>query len=246
MISSSEGIQQGDPLSPLLFCLGIHPLITKLQCTFKVFCLDDGTLGGCENKVYEDFQLIQREAALLGLNLNHEKTELISDTRAGSLLLACAPNLCRTDPREATLLGSPISDSDSFSSAILKKIHNLKTLGSRLPVLDGHDAILLMKHSLAIPKILYILRTALSFLSSTLAAFERELQCLLSEVLNINFVNYAVWTQATLPVKYGGIGLRSAVQLAPCAFLASAAACTNRITTILPSSSPAHQLNIAG
>ena len=78
------------------------------------------------------------------------------------------------------------------------------------------------------------------------AAFDRELQYLLSEVLNINFVNYAVWTQATLPVKYGGIGLRSAVQLAPCAFLASAAACTNCITTILPSSSPAHQLNIAG
>ena len=36
------------------------------------------------------------------------------------------------------------------------------------------------------------------------------------------------------------------MQLAPSAFLASAAACTNLITTILPSNSPAHQLNIPG
>ena len=85
-----------------------------MQCTFKVFYLDDGTLGGCENEKYEDIQLIEREANLLGLNLNHEKTELISDTWAGSQLLACAPNLCRTDPREATLVGSPIGDSDSL------------------------------------------------------------------------------------------------------------------------------------
>ena len=121
-----------------------------------------------------------------------------------------------------------------------------QSMESRLHVLDCHYAILLMKHTLVIPKILYILRTAPFFLSSTLAVFDRELQSLLSEVLNINFVNDAVWTQATLQVKNGGIGLCSAVQLAPSAFLASAATCTNLITTILHSSSPAHQLNITG
>ena len=43
------------------------------------------------------------------------------------------------------------------------------------------------------------------------------------------------WTQATLPVKYGGLGIRSAVQLAPSAFLASAAGSSDLAHQLLPS-----------
>ena len=46
VIMSSEGVQQGDPLGPLLFCLTIQLLVLKLSSEFKVFYLDDGTLGG--------------------------------------------------------------------------------------------------------------------------------------------------------------------------------------------------------
>ena len=42
------------------------------------------------------------------------------------------------------------------------------------------------------------------------------------------------WEQATHPVKYGGIGLSSAVHLAPSAFLASAAGSEKLISEILP------------
>ena len=42
-LQSAEGVQQGDPLGPLLFCLTIHPLITSLKSEFRVFYLDDGT-----------------------------------------------------------------------------------------------------------------------------------------------------------------------------------------------------------
>ena len=45
-LQSAEGVQQGDPLGPLLFCLTIHPLITPLKSEFKVFYLDDGTIRG--------------------------------------------------------------------------------------------------------------------------------------------------------------------------------------------------------
>ena len=44
----AEGVQQGDPLGPLLFCLVIHPLVLRLKSEFKVFYLDDGTIGGSE------------------------------------------------------------------------------------------------------------------------------------------------------------------------------------------------------
>ena len=44
----------------------------------------------------------------------------------------------------------------------------------------------------------------------------------------------SAWIQATLPVRFGGIGIRSAAQLAPIAFLASAAGCTDLVQEILP------------
>ena len=40
----------------------------------------------------------------------------------------------------------------------------------------------------------------------------------MGNIFNIRFVdNESAWTQATLPVKFGGLGIRSAVQLAPSA-----------------------------
>ena len=45
---------------------------------------------------------------------------------------------------------------------------------------------------------------------------------------------FIYYIYSTLPVKYGGLGIRSAVQLAPSAFLASAAASSNLVHQILP------------
>ena len=46
--------------------------------------------------------------------------------------------------------------------------------------------------------------------------------------------NDLTWIQATLPVRCGSLGIRSAVQLAPFAFLASAAACSVVVHQIAP------------
>lgn len=45
-LQSAEGVQQGDPLGPLLFCLAIHELISQLQSELCLFYLDDGTYIG--------------------------------------------------------------------------------------------------------------------------------------------------------------------------------------------------------
>ena len=74
------------------------------------------------------------------------------------------------------------------------------------------------------------------FLLPALGSFDVELRSILSMITNINFGdNDPSWSQATLPVKFGGLGFRSAVQLAPSAFLASAAGSSDLVRRILPS-----------
>ena len=91
-----------------------------------------GRLGGKECDVLHDFKLINREAAALGLQLNHHKSELIFEELAGTDILNAAPDLCKVSRENATLLGSPIGLSHSVNVAITDKVNALKTMGSRL------------------------------------------------------------------------------------------------------------------
>ena len=68
VISSAEGVQQGDPLGPLLFCLSIHDLISGLSSVFRAFYLDDGTLGGPIEVLQEDLSYLERESSHFGLD----------------------------------------------------------------------------------------------------------------------------------------------------------------------------------
>ena len=77
ILQSAESVQQGDPMGPLLFCISIHDLVSKLQSELVVFYLDDGTIGGSFQDVLADMRLVELGALKLGLELNHSKSELI-------------------------------------------------------------------------------------------------------------------------------------------------------------------------
>ena len=235
IIQSEEGVQQGDPLAPLLFCLTIHPIISRLQSEFKVFYLDDGTLGGPVEAILQDLQQLELEAAELGLQLNHGKSELICDEGSTrETVLQKVPGLRQVGCSQATLLGSPIGSEEAISDAIRVKTGMLEVMGNRLNLLPSHDALLLLRSSFAIPKVLYLLRIAPCFLSPELGGFDDLLRSLLSSIVNIPLSNESTWLQASLPVRAGGIGIRKTVQLAPSAYLASAAGCSDLIQQILP------------
>ena len=98
-ILSAEGIQQGDPLGPLLFCLTTHKMVSKLNAVFKVFYLDDGTIRGNSKELCQDLTIIEEEGRSLGLHLNVQKCELIcEDSSVMSTLLSTFPSLQILDP----------------------------------------------------------------------------------------------------------------------------------------------------
>ena len=105
-------------------------MLQQLKFEFRVFYLDDGTLGGTESDVFHDFQLIDYKAAALRLQLNHRKSELICDELTGTNILNVATDLCKASYEDATLLGSPIGLSHSISTAITQKVSALKTMAS--------------------------------------------------------------------------------------------------------------------
>ena len=108
-------------------------------------------------------------------------------------------------------------------------------MGDRLGHLQFHDAITLLHHSFATPKMMHILHSAPCLSSSQLPSYDLLLKSTLSNITNIDFHNNVYsWLQATLPVNHGGIGVRSVVHLAPSAFLASADGSSALTPRILP------------
>ena len=141
IIRSSEGVQQGNPLGPLLFYLTIQSIVSQLRSELRIFYMDDGTLGGNLDDVLDDLHTVKNASEDLGLHSNLTKSEVICvDSRTKDAMLNAAQDLGIVSPDQATLLGSPIGRIESVNSAIRTKVNALKIMGSRLHHLHVHDA----------------------------------------------------------------------------------------------------------
>jgi hypothetical protein len=83
------------------------------------------------------------------------------------------------------------------------------------------------------PRLLYTLRTAPCADSHQLVLYDNLLRVTTSSALNID-LDDTRWRQASLPVRWGGLGIRGAVLLAPSAYLASAASTSSLTQSLLP------------
>ena len=135
-----------------------------------------------------DLELVEQEGAELGLRLNHLKSEVvcsIPDIRYS--ILSFLPGASVVDPSSATVLGCHIGDVHSRSSSLGGKINVLRKMGERHQHLWTHDAIILLRHSFALPKFLYCLSTSPCFLSPLRQTYDDLLKSTASAVININF-----------------------------------------------------------
>ena len=144
------------------------------------------------------------------------------------------PGLQLTPPNKAVLLGSPLGE-ESMSDLLSAPLHPLKVIGDRLQHLHSHNAITLLRHSFAIPKVLHLLHMSPTFRSPLLVSWDNMLVSILSKITNIKFSpEDRAWIQATLPIRSGGLGIRRASFLAPSAFLASAVGASTLMQELLP------------
>ncbi|GKC05188.1 putative reverse transcriptase domain-containing protein, partial [Tanacetum coccineum] len=125
-LRSYQGVQQGDPLGPLLFALVLHPLVSKIRDSFNLslqaWYLDDGTIIGDTLVVGEVLKVIIEDEPRRGLHLNVDKTKVFwpkEDPRsrfAGVFPLNIASPL-----HGVKLLGGPPSANFNFSCELVMK-----------------------------------------------------------------------------------------------------------------------------
>ena len=210
MLLSEEGVQQGDPLGPLLFCLATLPIVKRLSSPLNMWYLDDGTLGGFVSYTIYDL------------------TNCCSITYI--------ENAQQVEVSDLTLLGAPLGN-QAIKSVLEKKISELSVMGSRLSWIFSHHALFLLKNCFALPKFLYVLRTSPCFDHPLLQSFDDLQFELLRKLLNIKLVDHAR-QQASLPVPLGGMVVISTTAITSSAFISSKLSCADLEASLLSTSLP--------
>ena len=159
----AHGVQQGDPLGPLLFSLAIHPSTYTVNCSFAVWYLDDGTIGGFAQEVIDSFKCVESGCSKIGLELNISKCEVISgDASFCNQVSAQLPGCRIVAPNNAELLGAPLGQAAADES-LSKKAAGLHEIRARLKTIERHDALAVLRVSLGHPKAIYSLRSGPAF-----------------------------------------------------------------------------------
>ena len=226
-ISSESGVQQGDPLGPLLFALVLQKLISSgdavdecMDLLCQAWYLDDGALAGNRPAVLRAMHIIEEMGPALGLYINFTKCELFSSKGNASFppTMKCSllPNL--------DILGAPVGDYLHCSRFITDKCAESKKLLTSLVVVAGVDlqvAFTLLRMCGGFCKLVHLTRvTPPSLASGALVSFDEDVrQCFV--LCSAIEVSDTAWKQAQLSLRFGGLGLRSLSCHAATAYIAS-------------------------
>ena len=227
-ILASTGVQQGDPLGPLLFSLVLVQFLRFISfsetCLLNLWYLDDGTFIGTRSCLHALLSHFTESGPSFGLYINLSKCELYWPS-GDSSFPNFHPAIKCINPKNSglELLGSPIWGPPQFYDAFLSvQFDKIVAIQDKLVDLEDSQVELhLLRSCLSVCKVTHLLRCVpSSSLGSFPSHFDLRLRECLSRILCCG-ISDSSWTQATLPFRLGGLGLRESERSAAPAFVGS-------------------------
>ena len=219
VVWSTQGVQQGDPMGPFLFALGIQDVINLLPKDMLLhrWYLDDGVLMGTLPQLHHAIELLEAHFPQRGLVVNYSKTTLWGPV-ATPPRIATAPNGSRL--RSTSLrpigdvmrvLGVPVAASgnelamlaylDAQATRIQADMHRV----SKVP--DKQVAHSVLRNCLGPVQAQFLLRTVDHSMGKEFAARIETAQRSAWERLLGTQLTPQAWMQSTLPISKGGCWL---------------------------------------
>jgi hypothetical protein len=227
LLSSQQGVQQGDPLGPLLFALTLQPLVLKIaeQCPeldLNAWFLDDGNLVGSPDSVHRAVEIIGEEGPRYGLHLGKGKCELWWPTRPDDEWEIFPKDFIRVDGGGVKVLGGPVGNSEfaeKFTSKRVQKIRKLLELMKKLE--DPHMEVLLLRYCVGMPKFTVALRTTdPRDIPGAIHNFDEAVYDALIHIFGLG-PQVHQRDLIGLPLRLGGLGIPQASHIALSAYIGS-------------------------
>ncbi|XP_076896048.1 uncharacterized protein LOC143548884 [Bidens hawaiensis] len=218
-IQSTTGVQQGDPLGPLLFALALHPLIHQVRdgckLLFHAWYLDDGMIIRDAIEVAKALDIIRSKGPSLGLELNIKKAEVYwSSCNGVKAKIGLFPIGIGRPELGVKLLGGAVSRDAGFISslAITKASRAVELMRCLTRLHDPQCELLLLRTCMGVAKLLFGLRTCQPmFVKEAVSVFDKGLRAAIEDIVVCGgpFFGDFQWRLASLPIHFGGLGLFS-------------------------------------
>ena len=225
-ITSSTGVQQGDPLGPLFFALTLDAAVENCAAQIAqlehapLMYLDDVSVIGQSDAVLGFAAAFTQHAADIGLQVNASKTILAGDPDLSGF--AQPPPYTRAGWDDVVLLGVPCGSADAARrfvngriDAWLAKLRLIAAVGAE----DPHVGMTMLRYS-GTPSLMHLLR-GVGSLGDVWRRADEGLADTLRDILALPALSALPRDQASAPLRLGGLHITR-----PSAVASSAHACS--------------------